>query len=856
MPDNLKLSSDALQSVFSPLQVQRTDTSTEIGKDAGFRTHIRTQIQHIQSRRNQNRQSDAGPVAIYEDPRHGSDEPSQELRSERGMLRPQKSLRSSAKVDKATEEPDPTKPRRPNFAALDHGSRGCLYGKFTSDASQLFPSQAIPIQRAEPTLCKEPRRRTIYIPSEDTTVLTIHPGRYNERAQDTLMPYATQATRASRQAVRGDTLSQQRQRPYSATTRRVALQPTVAPPQEDAFLRDRQGSGPGKENLPPGYGLLLEKCHQSKGDMHGAKTRYKAPTVRQIPTMAAPRKTKAQNFDGNGQNTSLYAFTLHGRGTNNNHHNHSHLRSEMSNANRQPSKYGEMPKQNASRPETSSANRYPLLPENLHRPEMYDYYWQEYQESAIKQLVNQYFQTTGPGGSLLDSTISHDEARKDMLKQYLGDKSLLLHNRLHAALQFGVLKEPREATHRALKVQKDMGLRRRFISLWLDTYDALRLAAALEVVTGRELDIGIITTRSHAGLHDKRKMREKLTSFIIACLLDDEGIQSDAPGGQSTLLKSLMLAHLLDASKDLSFQPSNLFLRSSKFKSSREVVVELGGLLLPSVGDITRSLAHLDYHVSQKQLPLDEYTYAVSNMAVDLRDGVRLARLVELLLSSDQERDNKSSSLLFASQRQGISHTPQHGPLTQQLSFPAIGRAQKLHNVGMALDAFTASGLDHGQLLANIRAHDIVDGHQEKTLMLMWIMLSRKGLDCLINLRDVRSEISRIQKDTRYSTETVCEAGSTGAESKEKVIAALKAWTRTIARLNGLTVTNWTTCFADGMILSTIVDHYAQYIPSSTVASFSAHPCKPRLDLKLQAIGCSKSFGKAYSSPYVGIVLT
>lgn len=38
----------------------------------------------------------------------------------------------------------------------------------------------------------------------------------------------------------------------------------------------------------------------------------------------------------------------------------------------------------------------------------------------------------------------------------------------------------------------------------------------------------------------------------------------------------------------------------------------------------------MGYSVSHTQKPLDEYNFLVTNLAVDLRDGVRLARLVEL----------------------------------------------------------------------------------------------------------------------------------------------------------------------------------------------------------------------------------
>lgn len=41
-------------------------------------------------------------------------------------------------------------------------------------------------------------------------------------------------------------------------------------------------------------------------------------------------------------------------------------------------------------------------------------------------------------------------------------------------------------------------------------------------------------------------------------------------------------------------------------------------------GDVTRHLSHFGYIVTHVQTVLDEYDYAVSNLAVDLRDGLKL----------------------------------------------------------------------------------------------------------------------------------------------------------------------------------------------------------------------------------------
>ncbi len=48
-------------------------------------------------------------------------------------------------------------------------------------------------------------------------------------------------------------------------------------------------------------------------------------------------------------------------------------------------------------------------------------------------------------------------------------------------------------------------------------------------------------------------------------------------------------------------------------------------------GNVVRHLEMLGYKLRYSQSPLTEYPFAVTNLAVDLRDGLRLCRLAELL---------------------------------------------------------------------------------------------------------------------------------------------------------------------------------------------------------------------------------
>ena len=48
-------------------------------------------------------------------------------------------------------------------------------------------------------------------------------------------------------------------------------------------------------------------------------------------------------------------------------------------------------------------------------------------------------------------------------------------------------------------------------------------------------------------------------------------------------------------------------------------------------GDVLRHLGQLGYRLSHEQDPLAEFDFALTNLAVDLRDGLRLCKVTELL---------------------------------------------------------------------------------------------------------------------------------------------------------------------------------------------------------------------------------
>jgi abnormal spindle-like microcephaly-associated protein len=82
-----------------------------------------------------------------------------------------------------------------------------------------------------------------------------------------------------------------------------------------------------------------------------------------------------------------------------------------------------------------------------------------------------------------------------------------------------------------------------------------------------------------------------------------------------------------------------LFRLDASVKSS-EAVLKTFCQFLKGEGDIVRHLAKIGYVVTHTQCYIDEFDFSVNNIAVDLRDGVRLCRLVSHSYSTAEQRSN------------------------------------------------------------------------------------------------------------------------------------------------------------------------------------------------------------------------
>ncbi|XP_017104939.2 protein abnormal spindle [Drosophila bipectinata] len=250
----------------------------------------------------------------------------------------------------------------------------------------------------------------------------------------------------------------------------------------------------------------------------------------------------------------------------------------------------------------------------------------------------------------------------------------------------------------ALRIRSDRNLHldvvmQRTILELLLCFNPLWLRLGLEVVFGEK--ILMQSNRDIVGLSTfilNRLFRNKLEEqrYSKAYTLTEEYAETIK---KHTLQKILFLLLFLDQAKQKRIVKHNpcLFVKKSPHKETKDILLRFASELLANIGDITREMRRLGYVLQHKQTFLDEFDYAFNNLAVDLRDGVRLTRVMEVILLRDD--------------------------LTKQLRVPAISRLQRIFNVKLALGALNEANFHLG---GDIAAPDIVDGHREKTLSLLW----------------------------------------------------------------------------------------------------------------------------------------
>lgn len=216
-------------------------------------------------------------------------------------------------------------------------------------------------------------------------------------------------------------------------------------------------------------------------------------------------------------------------------------------------------------------------------------------------------------------------------------------------------------------LHQDVVLQREILELLLN-FNPLWLRIGLEVVFGERVQM------------QNNQDVVSLSAFIMNRLFRDKYLEAKYPRfyAQSeqyaehikkfSLKKFLCLLCFLDVAKNQKIIKHNpcLFLKNSTQKKTKDILLKFSSSLLGNIGDIQRDLKRIGIVLTHEQTYIDEFDYAFRNLAIDLRDGVRLTKVMEIILLRED--------------------------LTCQLRVPAISRTQRVHNVGIALKALEGSG--------------------------------------------------------------------------------------------------------------------------------------------------------------------
>lgn len=242
---------------------------------------------------------------------------------------------------------------------------------------------------------------------------------------------------------------------------------------------------------------------------------------------------------------------------------------------------------------------------------------------------------------------------------------------------------------------------------------------------------------------------------------------------------------------------------------------------MKAIGDVLHPLEAWGYRLIHVQDPADDVDYTVKSLKEDLRDGVRLAKLYEILAG-------KPRSLL------GLGATCE-----PPLYISPSNDQQRLSNLSSVLDRFHRIGalpqqgqrmLTRGGLLP-LTARDIVDANREVTLGMLWTLVNKSQLPRLLpapnGLQELRSEIHRLVRIVQRQTRNPKATEGIDAYPGNLRLSLLLKWVQAACRVHGLELGGsfQGAAFNDGRALCYLI---ATYLPSLVDGDQVFSPTDPK----------------------------
>jgi len=371
----------------------------------------------------------------------------------------------------------------------------------------------------------------------------------------------------------------------------------------------------------------------------------------------------------------------------------------------------------------------------------------------------------------------------------------------------------------------DVALKEDF-SRALSSYSTFWLRLGVEVIVGAS-----VPWKRHADLRETQE--ECINALCRDHELELEFGTGHTPGAppyahgydealrRNILKRVLLLVFILDRCAHEGLPPSTpLLMRPhAALKRSEDILrLALQGSMYGE-GDVIRNLSQCSYKLHYKQNPIREYDFRCTNLAVDLRDGVRLCRLMEVLnadvlfMSYDEKNNEWKRSLL------GEAH------------FPCANRNHRIQNVQVALRAIKDQNVGLPGTWSRIKAEDIVDGHLEHTMGLLWALMMHYSAPGLLLPKSLDAEIVRLGGRApdvkRVERLSAARRGASIVESPQCAMEArLFAWAKAACAVQRVDVNNLGSAFTDGRALCALIRTYAP-------AMVPKHRCVANAPLKL-----------------------
>lgn len=234
-----------------------------------------------------------------------------------------------------------------------------------------------------------------------------------------------------------------------------------------------------------------------------------------------------------------------------------------------------------------------------------------------------------------------------------------------------------------------------------------------------------------------------------------------------------------------------LFQKTSSIKSTRELLITFCHKFLKGEGNILKHFANLGFISQFTQTIYDEFNFYVNDISTDLRDGIRLIYLLNILLVSSKK----------------IEYID-----TNKIRIPATSRLQKLHNVNLVLDF-----IKNKIIQIPIESKNIVDGNLDSTLLILWILVFEFDLKFIVTDELINNEIIKINpqyleniKDNNNQPQQQIDQLNSSKSSTvyKKIQNSLLNWINSITIKSNIEVTNFSSNLINGRIICIVIHYY------------------------------------------------